>query len=150
MPPWDPKKPLQVVWQRTGTLPRYLSKGVSEGTSASQCLKCFEFLCATPVAEPLCQGEPGVRERERRPKWGGLCSLRSHLSHRTDCQQFTATEMDVGPEWNCLEGVGIISGFCRNDPALSRRKLSFDLKAWELGNSTSRLWGSTPLQLRAG
>ena len=117
-----------------------LIQGYFRGHKCRPVLKCLkvscasEFLCATPVAEPLCQGEPGVRERERRPKCGGLCSLRSHWSHQTGCQQFTATEAHGDPEWNCLDKVGIISGFYRDDPALSRRELSFDLKAWELGN----------------
>lgn len=81
-----------------------LIQGCFRGHKCRPVLKCvkascaFEFLCATPVAKPLCQGDRGVREGERRPKWRGLCSLRSHLSHQTGCQQFTVTEMDEDPE----------------------------------------------------
>lgn len=35
-----------------------------------------EFLCAPLVAEPLCQGERGVREREGRPKMGTLMLIK--------------------------------------------------------------------------
>lgn len=102
-----------------------------------RCLKvscALAFLYATFIAEPFCQGECRVGERERRPNQGGLFSLSSHWSHQTGCQQFPVTEMDVNPDWMCLERVSTVSSFYRDDFALWRRKLSFDLKPWDLGS----------------
>lgn len=96
----------------TGSLPQPSSKGISESTSSGQSwsaqnsVECLHFSVPLSLPSHPARGA-GSRERGRRPKQGGLCLWRNHLSH-----QCNETEMDGCPEWclcTCVD-MGVVHG----------------------------------------